>query len=320
MNIPTYMRRIVLYGVLLFAGATGLHGQLPGPVNAIIGDESFDVMYQGSAAEEAEEVFRIQTHLAYVEAKLRSADISHLNEDQLRNRIFVIDLLHNYWQLGQFPSNNAYPERRPCFIDAEGNICAVGYLIAATGGRDLAESINDRFQYEYLVDMDEPILAEWAENYGLSLEECAMIQPTYGPPPQAAITYAELKPVYGISSSVLGGVNLAGNIMLLSKKTTGKGLAKFGIATGGVQLILGVANIRKGRYAGGIGGSSDYTSYRAQNNVSYLNIAMGTATIVTSTLNLLMHAKKERTAPLSFYSYPNEANSISMGLHFSHRF
>lgn len=320
MNLPNYIRRITICGVLLFTGASSLHAQFPGPVNAIIGDESFELMYHGSEPGEADEQLRIQTHLAFVESKLRSAATNHLNDDQIRNRRFIIDLLHNYWQAGQFPSNSAYAERRPCFIDDEGNICAVGYLLAASRGWDVAASINERFQYEYLTDMDEPLLAEWANNYGLSLEECAMIQPTYGPPPAPVISYAELKPGYGISSSVMSGVNLAGNILMLSKKTTGKGLAKFGIATGGAQLIMGIANIKKERYTIGLNGASGYTRYRAQNNLSYLNIAMGTTTLVTSTLNLLMHAKKDRNSPLSFYSYPNEANSISMGLHFSHRF
>ncbi|MCR6722047.1 MAG: hypothetical protein NVV59_17565 [Chitinophagaceae bacterium] len=222
MNLPNYIRRITICGVLLFTGASSLHAQFPGPVNAIIGDESFELMYHGSEPGEADEQLRIQTHLAFVESKLRSAATNHLNDDQIRNRRFIIDLLHNYWQAGQFPSNSAYAERRPCFIDDEGNICAVGYLLAASRGWDVAASINERFQYEYLTDMDEPLLAEWANNYGLSLEECAMIQPTYGPPPAPVISYAELKPGYGISSSVMSGVNLAGNIFMLSKKTTGK--------------------------------------------------------------------------------------------------
>lgn len=322
MHISSFLCRVALCSVLVLAGRENLWGQMPaGPVNAIIGDESFWIMYDSQPGQEVGETERIQTHLAYVEAKLRSADVSHLDEDQLRNRNFIIDLLHNYWQAAQFPSNREYAdERRPCFIDDNGNICAVGYLLAETRGREAAAYINNRYQYAYLLDMQEPVLAEWAASYGLSLEECAMIQPTYGPPPPAEITYARLKTGYGISSAVLGGVNLASNTAMLSKTTTNKRFARVSLLTGGAQLIFGIANIKMDRRTIGLNGTSSYTRYRAQNSVSYLNIAMGTATLVTSSLNLLMHAKTERNSPLSFYSFPNEANSISMGLHFSHRF
>src|ERR1041384_3500069 len=56
------------------------------------------------------------------------------------------------------------------FIDADKNICAVGYLIEQTSGREVAEQINATHQYDYLLDMHEPIIEKWAQEHGFSLE------------------------------------------------------------------------------------------------------------------------------------------------------
>lgn len=312
-----YPLRLLLCSMLCWLGYTPGHAQ----VNAIIGDESYRVVHGVAPVDGEDEVLRIQTHLAWVEAKLRMADTGHLDEGQRRNRGFILDLLHEYWLAGQFPANRDYPgERRPCFIDSDGNLCAVGYLLAQTRGLEAAEFINDRYQYDYLLDIQDASLEEWATANGLSLEECAMIQPTYWFPTEPTIVYERLKPGYGISSAAMGGINLAGNIYVLSGKTTNKWPARISLVTGGAQLLLGVLNVKKETTQDVVNGGMLHTRYRAQNNVSYFNIAMGSATVVTGTLNLLMNANRKKALPLSLYSYPNEANSLSMGLHFSHRF
>ena len=66
------------------------------PVNAIIGDESFLAKFSRDPFE-ADEVLRIQTHLSYVEMKLRNADVSHLSKVQTERRMKALDLLHRYW-------------------------------------------------------------------------------------------------------------------------------------------------------------------------------------------------------------------------------
>ena len=268
------------------------------------------------------EQVRIQTHLAYVEELLRNKPAASLSAQQQLNRARILDLLHAYREAGDFPANRDYPEeRRPCFIDVDGNICAVGYLLAKTWGIDAAEDINSRNQYAYITDMEEPALLKWAEEFGLSLEECAMIQPSYGPPPTPQTSYAELEPAYGISSGILGGANLAGNLILLSGKTTSsKPWAYAGMIGGGGQLILGLANIRKSQYTAGINGYDSYTRYRAQNNLSYLNIAMGTATLLHSGYRLIRMKQGKSDLPLNVYGYPNEANSMTLGIYFAHRF
>jgi hypothetical protein len=55
----------------------------------------------------------------------------------------------------------------------------VGYLVEKTAGRQLAEDINEKHQYEYISEMNDEIVDNWIANSGLTERECAMIQPTY---------------------------------------------------------------------------------------------------------------------------------------------
>ena len=67
-------------------------------------------------------------------------------------------------------------------------------------------------------------------------------------------------------------------------------------------------------------GGEYYTSYKAQNNLSYVNIAMGTTTIITSALNLALQKKMNcKKNALSFYSQPNYSNTASMGFSFTRK-
>ncbi len=150
------------------------------PINAVIGDESIFAFWENVAPDELSEKTRIQTHLAYVEQQLRQKDVSQLSISQQQNRKKALDLLHNYWTTQSFSTNYDYPQkRRPCFVDRDNNICAVGYLIQQTAGQGLVERINERYQYAKIMDMQLPELNQWMDNYGLTALECAMIQPNY---------------------------------------------------------------------------------------------------------------------------------------------
>lgn len=66
-----------------------------------------------------------------------------------------------------------------------------------------------------------------------------------------------------------------------------------------------------------INGGETYTSFKAQNNLSYVNIAMGTTTIITSALNLALQKRiKDKRNAFNLYSYPNYNNSVTMGIFF----
>jgi hypothetical protein len=291
-------------------------------VNPIIGNTSFIEKFGYVPDNSVDEKTRITTHLEYAEQQLRVANISDLTEEQRENRGKVLDLLHQYIINGIFPHNYDYPgERKPCFIDRDGDICAVGYLVEQTAGRSVAEDINSRHQYDKVMDMHEETIEAWATTNGLTVEECAMIQPTYGPAPGSQTIYADIKTGYGISSGIVSGGNLAVNaIQLMNPGKGNKTLSYVGLATGAGQIIMGLTNIRKSSmFYYGIGYPT-VTSYKNQNNLSYINIAMGTSTIVTSTLNLIMNKKnKDRRNAFNLYSYPDNSNTLTMGLSFTRK-
>jgi len=310
------MRAFILYTCLLLCSTVA--AQKLREINPLLRDESFIATFGTPPNETTSEQLRIQTHLSYAEQLLRNVSTSELLPARQEKRLLILDLLHQYMQAGKFPVNQVYPgERRPCFIDEAGTICAVGYLIDQTKGHELAEAINAKHQYDFLADMNEPAIESWADEYGLTLEECAMIQPAYG---YVGQTSADIKTGYGVSSGVIGGANIALNIIQLSNWAKhSRGLAYAGMFTGAGQIILGALNTRKPKATYDFG-STISISYKNQNNLSYINIAMGTATLITSVLNFTMTDKnKETRNAFNFYSYPNYNNSLTMGLAFSRR-
>lgn len=316
------MKVFIFYTYLLFCSLITFAQQKLQAVNAVLHDESYVAVFGSLPESGINEHERIQIHLSYVEQLLRTAETASLTNSQQANRSVILDMLHQYWVAGIFPANRDYPgERKPCFIDADGNICAVGYLIEQTKGRELAEDINVLHQYDFLLNMKEPAIEAWANEFGLTLEECAMIQPSYGPPPPAQTSYADIKTGYGISSGIIGGSNIAVNIANLSNRLKHKpALSYIGLITGTGQVIMGIANVKRTSIQPVINGGETYTSYKAQNNLSYVNIAMGTTTIITSVINLVMQKKnKDKRSSFNLYSYPNYTNEVSMGLSFTRK-
>ena len=154
---------------------------VPGSVNAVLGDESFVRAFGRLPNANTAEDLRIATHLAYVEELLRARDVrswpSELREARERN----LDRLRAYRTAGSFPRHEGpHAARTPRFIDHMGRICAVGYLVEQSAGRELAEAINARFQEATIVEMESQALGDWASASGLSVRELAMIQPCYG--------------------------------------------------------------------------------------------------------------------------------------------
>lgn len=316
------MKIIIFYTGLLFSSFTSIAQQKLQEVNPLLHDESYTAAFGVLPDATTNDQERIQIHLSYAEQLLRTADMTDLTSSQLANRVFILDLLHQYWAAGIFPTNRDYPdERKPCFIDADGNICAVGYLLEQTKGRQLAEDINAKHQYDLLLDMKEPAIAAWADEYGLTLEECTMIQPTYGPPPAGQTAYADIKTGYGISSGLVGGTNIAVNIINLSSRFKhNKAFSYIGLVTGAGQVIMGITSVKATKGFLPFNGYETYTSYKAQNNLSYVNIAMGTTTLITSAFNLALQKKiKDKRNAFNLYSHPNYSNSVSMGLLFTRK-
>jgi hypothetical protein len=306
-----------LIALLLFAPAFAQ--QQSNTVNAIIGDLSFIQKFGQLPDEQTDEALRIITHLNYVEEILRQADVSYLDKKQRSNRLKALDILHEYIANGIFPANYDYEERRPCFIDRDGNICAVGYLVEKTAGREVAEAINAQHQYDFLLEMNDRTVVAWAEEYGFTLEECAMIQPAYGPPTTSNTRQVPIEKSYGISSGAVGGLSLATTMINLSARGAGvKWAAYTGLAAGTAQIILGITNIRKDEVIYSIGGWPAANSYKSQNQLSYINIAAGTTAIVTSAFNLWLNKKfRNKGTALNVYSTTGINNRMSAGLSFA---
>lgn len=288
-------------------------------VNAVLGDSSYVEKFGKHPSKNVPEKVRLQTHLQYVEQQLRNKDLSSLSNEQKKNRTKLLDILNEYWKAGIFPKNFDYVDQRiPCFIDKEGNICAVGYLIERTAGREVAENINNKFQYEYLLQIDDQTVDEWIESSGLTKEECAMIQPTYGP-----ITYKvdnSIPKEYGVTSAIMSGANLS--LMTLNSIQIAKGnnshlLSVLGLLSGGLQVINGVNN-----YPSDYSGFNNvFIEYHAQRNLSLVNIGIGTSAVILSAWNFISNQKMEENQSTSWnlYSFPTKENTTGVGLSFSKR-
>jgi hypothetical protein len=288
-------------------------------VNAVIGDESFTSLYGDRLLADVSEDERLQIHLRYVEEFLRSRDVSDLSEELRKNREEMLDLLNAYWQAGEFPKNYDYPDqRRPCFIDKDGNICAVGYLIEQTAGRVVAEDINEKYKYEYLLAMNDEGVDNWIDNSGLTKEECAMIQPTYGPSPE--VNYNYVSPEYGISSALIGGASLSFGVIngiQISNGSDNRTAAILGMVVGAGQITLGAVNHPEETVF--VNGSTAINE--SQRKLSLVNIGLGTSTLLLSTWNLIANREpKDKSVSWNIYSWPTEESTAGIGFSLRKRF
>ena len=279
-----YTATLVLLALIGAAITIAFHRQANDPVNAVLGDTSFMEQFGKAPTPGTDEDLRIRTHLAHVEGLLRQRPVAHLSPAERVARGRVLDLLHVYTTQGVFPRNQEHPGRRvPCFIDDHGRICAVGYLVEHTAGRHVAERINTDHQFDEILAMRDPVVNNWASAHGLSLDECAMIQPTYGWTP--VVPTEEIPTELGVSSAVLGGVNVALNTINAVQMINGSGgvaVPAVGVFTGAGSMVLGVGDLM----------SMNRTGHASENRqiLAYLNIGLGTTTMIMSVWGLI--AKK----------------------------
>lgn len=310
---------ILAAGALCFSFNTTSDVNRQQTVNSILGDESFIKKFGYSPDAATNEDIRIITHLEYVENLLRKKNVSHLTGKDQRKRIYLLDLLHNYWKTGVFPRNYDYTmQRKPCFIDKDGRICAVGYLVEQTAGRQIAEQINSFYKYDKICDMATASVDEWIANSGLTKEECAMIQPAYGPAPTNN-NPNHISPANGITSSVLGGVNLSLNTIngiQIAKGAQNKKIAIAGLISGGGQIIFGIAAMPKNRID-----VEGYYTNKSLKTLCFVNIGLGASTMILSTWNLLAN-KKLRNKPTvwNIYGFPTADKNVGLAFSVTHKF
>ena len=146
-------------------------------VDRIIGTGTFNAVMPVAAGPQSEVQDKIAERLIYLETLLRSRDVSDWPEALRVERMKNIDRLHQYRVQGKFPTNYDRPdEHLPCFMDRDGNFCAVAYLVAESAGLPLAEELNRDYQYATIAEMNSPKLDRWIAQSGLTRAEVITIQ------------------------------------------------------------------------------------------------------------------------------------------------
>jgi hypothetical protein len=142
----------------------------------------------------ADETARVRAHLIRAATALRHRDAGW-TPSQLQARHAALADLDAYIARGEFPRRTVdlYGALRPRFIDDRGVHCAVGALIAASGRDDLAHEIAATYEYAFVRDIHVPALARWAAEHGFTVDELAMIQPSYSAPPTLDSTRRKIK-------------------------------------------------------------------------------------------------------------------------------
>jgi hypothetical protein len=170
---------VAILGVALLSWQNAEAGAIRAGVNHHLGDDSFVAAFHRPPDSRDSEALRMQTHLKFVrkmfsQRQATSPTLQSQRETMLRS-------LDDYIAKGSTPRNLHVGHRSPVFIDDDGTICAVGYLIERSVGRGLAEQIALQHRHDYLEDIaaDMPEVANWVAASGFTLTELASIQPGY---------------------------------------------------------------------------------------------------------------------------------------------
>lgn len=308
------------FAILLFICVWKERQSTVGTINPIVGDISFEKKYGTAPNADTDDHIRIAAHLEYAEKELRQRDVSSLSAEMRSKRAHMLDLLHEYRSAGIFPKNYERSERKPCFIDQNGTICAVGYLVEQTAGRAAAEDINSRHKYATILEMKDSKVDEWIAESGLSKEECAMIQPQYAPGSTQNVN--NVKPAFAISSTLLMGVNVASTAVNGIQIATGSlrgGAPALGIIGGTGQITLGIIGFKK-KVDGGMLRTAGYGN-NSQRNISMVNMALGSLTVGMSIWNIAANKKNiEKRSAWDLRSFPDANGKSGVALSFTRKF
>lgn len=199
---------------------------------------------------------RIAAHLQRVETRLRGADVSNLTPAQQERRAQALDRLRDYRQNQIFPHNHDFSNQRvPYFEDEHGTLCAMAYLIAESGRRDIVDVVRERFNNGRVVELARdtvigPVLAAWLEENGITVTEAQAVQPAYDPPlnPSPGCGNDCVTTGYAVASGITGAASLTFiglNSGLFSTGNPPRWAAPVGVAAGVAGMTLGVINLDK---------------------------------------------------------------------------
>jgi len=153
---------------------------IPMSINAVWGDTSWQSRYGRLPDPSDDPDLRVEVHLEAVHARLVDGGTG-LDPGTAARRHEALAALARYIDAGRFPRNMDDLGARPEFIDHEGRLCAVGAMIAATEGIAVAETLDELHHSDSVWAMDTPLVAAWAERFGFTTTELALIQPAYTP-------------------------------------------------------------------------------------------------------------------------------------------
>ncbi len=164
--------------------------------------------------------------------------------------------------------------------------------------------------------MNDRVVDNWIASSGLTREEAAMIQPSYGYAPPPNNNY--IKQDYGTASAVLTGINLsmvAINGIQMARHSGHKALPMVGLLAGVGQVILGI-----GSFPDEPNGANGYTN-ESQKLLCMVNIGLGTASTILSGWNLMSDRPfRERRTSWNIYSFPTRDNNTGVALQVTRRF
>jgi hypothetical protein len=150
--------------------------------NHRVGDDGFVAAHHRAFGAGDGEAERMHAHLTYIRARLGAQPATR--PELAAKRAELLGYLDEYIAKGVTPKNAHLPWRTPVFIDDDGAICAVGYLLERSVGRAVPETIARAHRYAYLEEIAAaiPDVRDWIAASGFSLEELASIQPGYAAP------------------------------------------------------------------------------------------------------------------------------------------
>jgi antitoxin component YwqK of YwqJK toxin-antitoxin module len=181
------MPRLALGLPILLAASTSF--ALPRPNSAVrsganhhLGDDSYVAKHGHAPGADARERERMHDHLSFVRDWLASRPAT--KPELETRRAEILGDFDAYIAKYTTPKNDHVPWRTPVFIDDEGTICAVGYLIQQSVNPDLPKKIAKLHRYDFIEDIarDMPEVKAWVDGSGFTLDEIASIQPAYTEP------------------------------------------------------------------------------------------------------------------------------------------
>ncbi|MDX1642348.1 MAG: hypothetical protein R3220_11655 [Balneolaceae bacterium] len=119
-------------------------------------------------------------------------------------------------------------------------------------GRDVVETLNEKYKYEYVPEIDDQAFLDWLESSGFTIRELAMIQPAYGPKVVEEVERTEnsVDLSYGIGSSVLTSANILYHTnnprdpWLFNEASSNHW---FGLVAGSGSILIGALNLESNR-------------------------------------------------------------------------